>query len=133
MNAHQFELDGITYRMTPANAMAGWAALKQAGKLLEGIKVSPNQDGNLEIGTLLAHLGSPQVAEIERLIYEHTTVQTNQDKPFRLSHQLETHFNQHRSHLIRVLLEGCKVQFADFFKGGAWNSLSALMPTPIQT
>ncbi|BBE09464.1 Uncharacterized protein MCB1EB_1303 [Mycoavidus cysteinexigens] len=131
MNTHQFELDSITYRMTPANAMAGWTALKQAGKLLEGIKVS--QESHLEIGTLLAHLGSPQVAEIERLIYEHTTVQANQDKPFRLAHQLETHFNQHRSHLIRILLEGCKVQFADFFKGGAWNSLSALMPTPVQT
>ncbi|WP_230873131.1 putative phage tail assembly chaperone [Xylella fastidiosa] len=37
-NEHRFEIEGLTYVMTPANAMAAWQSLKRAGVLLRGIR-----------------------------------------------------------------------------------------------
>ncbi|TWP34288.1 hypothetical protein FNS27_07665, partial [Xylella fastidiosa subsp. fastidiosa] len=36
-NEHRFEIQGLTYVMTPANAMAAWQSLKRAGVLLRGM------------------------------------------------------------------------------------------------
>lgn len=40
-NEHRFEIDGITYLMTPANAMAAWQSLKRARVLLRGWMRTP--------------------------------------------------------------------------------------------
>ena len=121
----RFTRDGVQYVMTPANAMASWSALKRAAALFKGVDINEVKDTagkdaktSVAIGTLLSNLGEPSVAEIEALVYASTAVQSPGQNPYRLSDALDTHFNEHRAHLIPVLVEGVKYQYSDFFAGG---------------
>lgn len=129
----KFSIDGVQYVMTPANAMASWKALKGAASLFKGVDIEEVKTGGKEgrtsiaIGTLLSNLGEPAVADIEAIVFSSTAVQVTGQPPFRLSDSLDAHFNQHRAHLLKVLVEGVKYQYADFF-GGAMAALKALSP-----
>ena len=117
----EFELDGIRYVMTPANAFKSWNTLKKALKIAQGVQLSGSKEakrlGSELLSQLLANLGEPTVAEVETLVLAHTTAQVD-GKTYRLSDRLDQHFNQYRSHLLDVLVRGVKYQFADFFKNG---------------
>lgn len=120
---HQFEYGGVTYLMTPANAMSSWQALKNALRLLQGVDLSQINSGKLEvigasfISTALANLGDPSVKALEEIVLKHTVYQGEQGNQ-RLSDNPDRHFNRYRSHLIPVLMEGLKYQFGGFFSGG---------------
>lgn len=130
----QFELNEITYTMTPANADRAWKAVKHALKLLENINLPTIEDktgvGTTILTTVLANLGEPPVAEIEALILSHTTCQIG-DQSYRLSDKFNAHFNQYRSHLLLVLKEGLIYQFSDFFSGGGELLKSMLPASPL--
>lgn len=121
----QFTLEDITYTMTPANAMAAWTALKNAMKLLQSVDLfvaSAGENAGKKIGanvltTVLANLGDPSVKALEDIVLKHTSCEQD-GKQYRLSERFDSHFNQHRGHLIPVLKEGLMYQFADFFIGG---------------
>lgn len=114
MESKQINIENVTYTMMPANAMAAWTALKNAMKLLQSVDLS-SLGNNKKLGasvltTVLANLGDPSIKELE---------DSEQDgKLYRLSERFDSHFNQHRGHLIPVLKEGLVYQFADFFIGG---------------
>ena len=127
METKEFDIDDIKYIMTPANAIRAWNALKKAGVLFRGIDVSAQENTKSNaLGAILSNLGEPVVQDIENLVYEHTKVRIN-GEVFKLSAQTNEHFNQYRSHLIQVLVEGATYQFEDFFNGGM-SSLNRLMP-----
>lgn len=120
----KFSIDGVQYVMTPSNAMASWNALKRAASLFKGVdieevKKGAGQEGktSVAIGTLLSNLGEPAVADIEVIVYGSTVANVG-GKMYRLSDELDSHFNQYRGHLFRVLVEGVKYQYGDFFAGG---------------
>ncbi|ARO68694.1 hypothetical protein B9J09_06940 [Xylella fastidiosa subsp. pauca] len=133
-NEHRFEIEGLTYLMTPANAMAAWQSLKRAGVLLRGMDADAlaNTQGtaSVALGTLLSHLGDPAVTEIEALVFEQTAIKTPEGTTYRLSpDRLNEHFNTRRTHLLRVLMEGVKYQYSDFFAGGM-AAFQELNPMP---
>ncbi|VFR20210.1 hypothetical protein ANDO1_1703 [plant metagenome] len=117
---HRLELKGATYVMRPANATAAWRALKAAGAIFKGMAVSSDSK-SVDVGVLLGNLGDPAVAEIESLVFEHTSVipSDGQGQPFKLSARLDEHFNTCRDHMIPVLIAGVRYQYADFFAGAA--------------
>ncbi|AKJ42830.1 phage tail assembly chaperone [Pragia fontium] len=121
----EFSVDDVTYVMTPANAVAAWSALKKAASLLRGLEFGHGQQP-VSIGTLLSNLGDPVVNDIEKLVFEHTSVSI-EGNAFKLSNKVNEHFNKYRSHMINVLVEGVKYQFSDFFSGGE-SLLSGLLP-----
>ncbi|MBN6711141.1 hypothetical protein JFL47_07845 [Haemophilus haemoglobinophilus] len=133
---HQFEYGGVTYLMTPANAMSSWQALKNALRLLQGVDLSQINSGKLEvigasfISTALANLGDPSVKALEEIVLKHTVYQGEQGNQ-RLSDNPDRHFNRYRSHLIPVLMEGLKYQFGGFFSGGGelLKGIIATIPT----
>ena len=129
MNAeHRINLDGISYVMRPANAMPAWNALKKAARLLQGVKIERGEGSeSLAIGAILANLGDPVVAEIEALVLQHVNAQPEDGAAFRLADRADAHFNQHRGHLLPLLIEGGKYQFGDFF-AAAMPALSAILP-----
>ncbi len=129
MNAeHRINLDGISYVMRPANAMPAWNALKKAARLLQGVKIERGEGSeSLAIGAILANLGDPVVAEIEALVLQHVNAQPEEGAAFRLADRADAHFNQHRGHLLPLLIEGVKYQFGDFFVA-AMPALSAILP-----
>ena len=134
MDSKEFTIDGIRYVLKPANAISAWNALKKAGVLLNGLSMGSDQEGakSVAMGAILSNLGDPVVKDIENLIYSHTCADID-GKVYLLSDNMKEHFNQYRSHIIPVLIEGAMYQFEDFFKGGM-SSLSRLMPqTPPQT
>lgn len=129
----KFSIDGVQYLMTPANAMESWNALKRAASLLKGVDIEEVKKGSgqegktsVAIGTLLSNLGEPAVAEIESIIFAGTVAQVG-GRRYRLSDELDSHFNQYRGHLVRVLMEGVKYQYSDFFAGGM-AALKGLLP-----
>lgn len=129
MEPKQIEIEEVKYTFNPANAIRAWNALKKAGVLLKGLDVTQGQDEakSVAIGAILGNLGDPVMKDIEDLIYDHTTVSI-EGKVFKLSSQLNEHFNQYRGHLVEVLVQGAMYQFEDFFKGGM-SSLNRLMPS----
>jgi hypothetical protein len=130
----KFNIDGVQYVMTPSNAMSSWNALKRAASLFKGVDIeevkgATGNDGktSVAIGTLISNLGDPAVAEVEAIVFASTVVQASGKPAFRLSDDLDGHFNQHRAHLFEVLVKGVKYQFGDFFAGGM-AALKGLMP-----
>lgn len=126
-----FELDGVEYVMTPANAMSSWVALKNALKLAEGFQLDFSSGDKQKIGlnvlqNLLANLGDPSVQALEEIVLKHTVCKS-EGKSYRLSDNPDRHFNQYRGHLIPILIEGVKYQFADFFSGGGGLLKTMLM------
>ncbi|MBP6018799.1 MAG: hypothetical protein KA735_04855 [Burkholderiaceae bacterium] len=113
----RIELDGCTYIMRPANAMAAWSALKAAGAVFKGLEVDSGDIGKtkIDIGAILGNLGDPAIAKVEKIVLEHTNVQPEDGKAYRLADQMETHFNDRRGDLIPVLVAGIQYQYADFF------------------
>ncbi|MDT4876444.1 Phage tail assemb.y chaperone protein, TAC [compost metagenome] len=122
--------------MEPANAIPAWEALKKAAKLLQGVtlaslsedgaggEAATKKAGADAIGGLLANLGAPEVREIEALVFGCTKVVPEEGaKPYSLDSNLNHHFNKHRGHLMRVLFEGVRYQYADFFSGGGLSGL----------
>ncbi|WP_230951277.1 phage tail assembly chaperone [Xylella fastidiosa] len=84
----------------------------------------------MALGTLLSHLGDPAVTEIEALVFEQTAIKTPEGTTYRLSSdRLNEHFNTRRTHLLRVLMEGVKYQYSDFFVGGM-AAFQDLIPMP---
>lgn len=125
MEPKTIEMDGISYFLTPANAISAWNALKKAGSLLKGASVDA-ADSSSAITALLSNLGDPALKDVEDLIYRNITVQGN-GETFKLIDNLNEHFNKYRAHMVPLLVEGAAYQFSDFFKGGM-NSLKRLMP-----
>ncbi|HDR0739445.1 putative phage tail assembly chaperone [Pasteurella multocida] len=129
---HEFELNGVRYVMTPANAMGAWSAIKNALKLVQGVDLSSVKAGEKEqvgyaiLTHLLSCLGDPSVKALEDIVLKHTTCCVDGSR-YRLSDNPDKHFNQYRSHLIQVLVEGVKYQFADFFSGGG-GLLPSILP-----
>lgn len=114
METLEKEIDNVKYVMRPASAMSAWSALKKSAAIFKGISID-TKTGGTEIGAILENLGSQEVEQIEKLIFEHTTVVIDDEKPFKLSSQIDSHFNEHRSHILQVLIAGAMYQFADFF------------------
>lgn len=119
------ELEGVTYIMRPANALASWNALKAAGAVFRGLEVDSARVGDvgktkIDIGAILGNLGDPAIAKIERIVFEQTNVlEAGSGQPFRLVDRMETHFNERRGDLIPVLVAGIQYQYADFFTSAA--------------
>lgn len=117
----RLELEGCVYIMRPANAIASWGALKAAGAVFKGMEIDSGNVGQtkIDIGAILGNLGDPAIAKIERIVFEHTNVQVEGEKPFRLVDRIESHFNDRRGDLIPVLVAGIQYQYADFFTSAA--------------
>lgn len=130
----RFELDGVQYVMTPANAMASWTAIKKALGIAQSIQIQSMSGDKQKVGleviqALLANLGDPRIQTIEELVIKHTVCSLN-GQNYRLSDNPDRHFNQYRGHLIPVLVEGVKYQFGDFFSGGGKSLMSMLSLSP---
>jgi hypothetical protein len=128
----RIELEGCTYIMRPANAIASWNALKAAGAVFRGLELDSQRVGDvgktkIDIGAILGNLGDPAIAKIERIVFEHTNVlEAGNGQPFRLIDRLDTHFNERRGDLIPVLVAGIQYQYSDFFTSAA-PALALLM------
>lgn len=107
-------LDDVSYTFTLANAETGWKAFKSAMAVMKDAK----KDASI-LGTILGSLGHPSVDNVEKLVRSNTVVEVPGEKPFRLNDRFDEHFNKHRRHMIKVLLEGVKYQFGDFFDSSA--------------
>lgn len=125
----------VEYRMSLANAMQSWNALKKAGKLLKGVSGADivGEDSKIDkskamlalVETLLENAGSAEFAEIEKLVFNNTVVVINGEAK-KLPTILDAHFNQHRSHIFAVLQKGVMFQFGGFFSGNGLSSLAGL-------
>jgi len=126
------ELDGVRYVMTPADAVSAWNALKSAGALLQGMQASgfgtaDNVDQTAivtaAISTILSNLGRPEVAQLEAVVWGATAALVAGRKPYRIRDKFTEHFNEHRGHLLPLLMAGIKYQYSDFFGASAFSSL----------
>lgn len=125
----------IEYRMTLANALASWAALKKAGKLLKGIGSADVVDADKKIDkskailalveALLENAGSSEFSEIEKMIFNNTIVVENGEAK-KLPTIQDRHFNVNRSHIIPVLQKGLVFQFGGFFSGNGLSGIAGL-------
>jgi hypothetical protein len=125
----------IEYRMTLANALQSWAALKKAGKLLKGIgsadivgadsKIDKSKAILALVEALLENAGSQEFSEIERMIFNNTIVVENGEAK-KLPTIQDRHFNVNRSHILPVLQKGLMYQFGGFFSGNGLSGIAGL-------
>lgn len=125
----------IEYRMTLANALTSWAALKKAGKLLKGIGSADvvSEDKKIDktkailalVEAFLENAGSPEFSEIEKMIFNNTIVVSNGEGK-KLPTIQDAHFNANRSHILPVLQKGLVYQFSGFFLGSGLSGIAGL-------
>ena len=125
----------IEYRMSLANALQSWAALKKAGKLLKGIGSADivGEDKKIDkskaiislVEAFLENASSPEFSEIEKLIFNNTVVVSNGEGK-KLPTIQDAHFNTNRSHILPVLQKGLVFQFAGFFSGNGLSGMAGL-------
>lgn len=125
----------IEYRMSLANALVSWAALKKAGKLLKGIGSADIVDADKKVDkpkamlalveAFLENAGSAEFSAIEELIFNNTIVVTNGEGK-KLPTIKDAHFNVNRSHILPVLQKGLVFQFAGFFSGNGLSGIAGL-------
>lgn len=125
----------VEYRMTLANALQSWGALKKAGKLLKGIgsadivgaenKIDKSKAMLALVEALLENASSPEFTEIEKLVFANTIVIENGDAK-KLPTIQDRHFNVNRSHIIPVLQKGLLFQFGGFFSGNGLSGMAGL-------
>ncbi|WP_175689699.1 phage tail assembly chaperone [Burkholderia anthina] len=128
---HEIELDDVRYVMTPADAVAAWNALKNAGALLNGMTtggfgsaddVDTTAIATACISTILSNLGRPEVAQLEKIVWASTAASVG-GREYRLRDKFSEHFNEYRGHMLPLLMAGIKYQFSDFFGASAFSSL----------
>lgn len=125
----ELELDGVKYFMTPANAYTAWENLQLLLGAIGRSKMDHPGDGSISqvIGLAFSVMDKPELAAVQRMVFEYTVVKIENDMPAKLNDCGETHFNKYRSHLPVLLVEGAQYQFGDFFTG-IRNVLAGLFP-----
>ncbi|HEY4438710.1 MAG TPA: putative phage tail assembly chaperone [Lelliottia sp.] len=115
----EIELDGIKYYMTPANAYTAWENIQMLLGAIGRSKMDRPGDGSISgtIGLAFSVMDKPELAAVQRMVFEFTVVKPETGAPAKLIDCGETHFNQYRSHLPILLVEGAQYQFGDFFTG----------------
>ncbi len=115
----EIPLDGVTYFMTPANAYAAWENLQMLLGAIGRSKMDHPGDGSMAavLGLAFSVMDKPELAAVQRLIFEYTVVKVEGAAPAKLIDCGDTYFNQFRSHLPMLLIEGAQYQFGDFFTG----------------
>lgn len=122
-------LDTVSYTMTPANACGAWENLQMLLGAIGRSKMDRPGDGSMSgaIGLAFSVMDTRELAAIQRMVFDYTVVKSPEGQLFKLSDGAETHFNQYRAHLPKVLMEGVIYQFEDFFTG-IRDVLSGLFP-----
>ncbi|MCS2154349.1 hypothetical protein MUU49_17475 [Scandinavium goeteborgense] len=112
-------LDGVSYIMSPANAFSAWENLQMLLGAIGRSKMDHPGDGSMAsaIGLAFSVMDTRELAAIQRMVFEYTVVKLSEGQPFKLTDGAETHFNQYRAHLPKLLVEGVIYQFEDFFTG----------------
>ncbi|EBL3323381.1 hypothetical protein D4T62_10570 [Salmonella enterica subsp. enterica] len=115
----EIDLDGIKYYMTPANAYSAWENLQLLLGAIGRSKMDHPGDGSMSavLGLAFSVMDKPELAAVQRLIFEYTVVKPENGAPAKLIDCGDTHFNQYRAHLPILLVEGAQYQFGDFFTG----------------
>lgn len=125
----EIELDGVIYYMTPANAYSAWENLQLLLGAIGRSKMDHPGDGSMAavLGLAFSVMDKPELAAVQRLIFEFTVVKVEGSVPTKLAECGNTHFNQYRAHIPVLLVEGAQYQFGDFFTG-IRGVLSGLFP-----
>lgn len=115
----ELELDGVKYFMTPANAYTAWENLQLLLGAIGRSKMDHPGDGSISqvIGLAFSVMDKPELAAVQRMVFEYTVVKMENELPAKLNDCGETHFNKYRAHLPILLVEGAQYQFGDFFTG----------------
>lgn len=120
------ELDNVTYRFRYINASKAWNLITSTLSTLKSddlksIEVDTEGDatGNIAIlGAVLSKINTPEFKHVQQEVLNHVTFTIDGQTSKLDSTNFDTHFNQYRSHLLRVLIAGVKFQFYPFFKDG---------------
>lgn len=115
----EFEIDGVKYVMTPANAYSAWENLQFLLGAIGRSKMDHPGDGSISgvIGLAFSVMDKPELASVQRLVFQNTVLKPESGQPQRISDIGEAHFNSYRAHLPQLLIEGAQYQFGDFFTG----------------
>lgn len=114
-----FDIDGIRYAMTPANAYGAWETLQLLLGAIGRSKMDHPGDGSISGAIALAFsvMDRSEMAAVQTLVFDNAVLVPEQGMPSKLSDCGKTHFNQYRAHLPQLLVEGAVYQFSDFFYG----------------
>lgn len=120
----EIEIDDVRYVLTQGNFFESRKEAEKLMALLRGVvdvKVQGKSDFNIDIKIpeILANIVSPEFQSIQDFVMKKMQViKDGEGVPTSKPAQLEAHFNQHRSHYYKVILEGAKFHFLDFLPFG---------------
>lgn len=131
MDYEEITIEGMTYALRPAPFRE---AKRNATKLLslaKGAISARDEHVHLDIGELLANIGSPEMESVENfiLMYAEARIQNAEgvEKTVLLKdmNTVNAHFKKHTSHYYPLMFAGVKYHFLPFVPGGL-ESLSAM-------
>ncbi|EQB4333135.1 phage tail assembly chaperone [Providencia stuartii] len=120
------EKDNITYEHRASNFIeAKNHAMKLLGMLKGCITLNGEQVG-VDIGGVLANIGSSEMQDIEKFILKWVIAKNEEGEIIQLDKVdvFNKHFNTHRSHYYPLIVDGLKFHFADFLPDGVASKVS---------
>lgn len=124
MDKLNLEINGRTYTLRPANFFETKTHFtKLLGITKEAIKMQ-GENVDIDIGQLLANVGSPEFSGVESFILAYASVTDTEGKELLLKNrsEAETHFNAHRNDYATLIIEGLKYHFLDFLPATLMSS-----------
>ncbi|WP_350914694.1 phage tail assembly chaperone [Providencia huaxiensis] len=120
------EKDNITYEHRHSNFIeAKTNSMKLLG-VLKGCITLQGDKVDIDVGGVLANIGSPDMQTIEKFILKWVTAKDEEGNVIQLDKVdvFNAHFNKYRSHYFALILDGIQFHFADFLPAGVASKVN---------
>lgn len=121
MQTYELIINSNKYVLRSANFFETKTQLQSLlGLAKDAIKMQ-GEDVNIDVGQIIANIGSPTFSGVESFILKYASVANAEGGEILLRNvsQAETHFNANRGDYAQLILEGLKYHFLDFLPAGA--------------
>lgn len=122
------EKDNITYEHRHSNFIEAMTHAKKLLGLFKGCMSLSGQTVDIDLGGVLANIGSPEMQSTEKFILKWVVAKDAEGNVIQLDKVdvFNRHFNTHRSHYYALIIEGMKFHFMDFLPGGLVSKVNTL-------
>nr|ELR5113155.1 hypothetical protein [Providencia stuartii] len=120
------EKDNITYEHRYSNFVEAKShAMKLLG-MLKGCIAMNGEHVDIDVGGVLANIGSPDMQGVEKFILKWVTAKDVDNNLIQLDKVdvFNTHFNTYRSHYYPLIVNGLIFHFSDFLPDGVASKVN---------
>ncbi|MEQ4690517.1 putative phage tail assembly chaperone [Providencia manganoxydans] len=120
------EKDNITYEHRHSNFVEAKSHSMKLLGMLKGCIAMNGEHVDIDVGGILANIGSPDMQGVEKFILKWVTAKDVDNNLIQLDKVdvFNTHFNTYRSHYYPLIVNGLIFHFSDFLPDGVASKVN---------